>query len=102
MPDKKKCTCGGTMTAMALTCDPPVYYDWCRKCGETYYHTKPKVEPKDERPLHREVAALLLEDVLDTLVEVGNGTSDEDLRLACKKLFLFRDAYFNKEVPREI
>ena len=96
MTNKKICTCGGEMTAMALTCDPPVYYDWCQKCGETYYHTKPKTEPKDERPLERAVAALLLEDVLDTLVEVGNGTSDEDLRLACKKLFLFRDAYFNK------
>lgn len=96
-PDKKTCTCGETMTAMALACYPPAYYDWCQKCGASDYRDKPKIEPKDERPLSREVAALLLEDVLDTLVEVGNGTSDEDLRLACMKLFLFRDAYFNKE-----
>lgn len=102
MPNKKCDKCGANLTAMALTCDPPVYYDWCQKCGETYYGDKTKREsgwPTDRgrRPLSRGVAALLLEDVLDTLVEVGNGASNEMLRLACSKLFLFRDGYFNQE-----
>lgn len=39
----------------------------------------------------------LLEDVLDTLVEVGNGVTDEMLHEAADKLFKFRDEWFNKE-----
>jgi predicted amidophosphoribosyltransferase len=39
-------------------------------------------------------ASSLLEDVLDQLVEVGNGATDESLHEACDKLFAFRDEYF--------
>ena len=33
----------------------------------------------------------LIEDVLDTLIEVGNGTTDELLHEAANKLFMVRD-----------
>lgn len=46
--------------------------------------------------MKKEEARLLLEDVLDTLVEVGNGVTDKDLHEAADKLFKFRDEYFNK------
>lgn len=45
--------------------------------------------------LTKKEAAEILEDVLDVLVEVGNGTTDEQLQEACDKLFKFRDGYFN-------
>ena len=95
MTNKKICSCGGELQLMNLLSDPPIPVYICKVCGHQCHQRE--VDKKEERPLERAVAALLLEDVLDTLVEVGNGTSDEDLRLACKKLFLFRDAYFNKE-----
>lgn len=40
-------------------------------------------------------AKLLIEDVLDTLSEVGNGVTDKMLHEACDKLFKFRDEWFN-------
>lgn len=40
-------------------------------------------------------AALLIEDVLDILFEVGNGTTEEDLVEAAEKLLKFRDEFFN-------
>lgn len=40
-------------------------------------------------------ASSLLEDVLDTLVEVGNGVTDSDLHDAADKLFEFRNEHFN-------
>lgn len=39
-------------------------------------------------------ACNLIEDVLDTLVEVGNGTTDKMLHDAADLLFVFRDRYF--------
>ena len=39
-------------------------------------------------------ATLILEDVLDVLVEVGNGVTDEMLHEAADKLFKFRDEWF--------
>ena len=44
----------------------------------------------------KDEASKLLEDVLDTLVEVGNGVTDEMLHEAADKLFRFRDEYFKK------
>jgi len=44
----------------------------------------------------KDEAKEILEDVLDTLVEVGNGTTDEMLHDAANKLFRFRDEYFNE------
>jgi len=45
--------------------------------------------------LTKEQAAELLEDVIDTLIEVGNGTTDEMLHAACQKLFKLRDGFIN-------
>lgn len=39
-------------------------------------------------------AGILLEDVIDTLIEVDNGITDEMLHEATDKLFKFRDDYF--------
>lgn len=47
--------------------------------------------------MKHEDASILLEDVLDTLVEVGNGTTDEMLHEAADKLFRFRDEWFKKQ-----
>jgi hypothetical protein len=41
-------------------------------------------------------ASDILETVLDTLVEVGNGVTDEHLHEMADLLFKFRDEYFNK------
>lgn len=38
----------------------------------------------------------IIEDVLDTLVEVGNGVTDSDLHAACDELFKFRDEWFKQ------
>lgn len=45
----------------------------------------------------RPEAVTLLEDVLDTLVEVGNGITEEDLKISCDKLFKFRNEYFKQK-----
>jgi hypothetical protein len=39
-------------------------------------------------------AANLLEEVIDTLIEVGNGITDEDLHKAADKLLKFREECF--------
>jgi hypothetical protein len=41
-------------------------------------------------------AILILEDVIDTLIEVGNGTTDEQLHEAADKLLNFRDNWLHK------
>jgi proline dehydrogenase len=41
-------------------------------------------------------ASEIIEDVLDTLVEVGNGATDKMLHEAGAKLFKFRDEYLKK------
>jgi len=41
-------------------------------------------------------ASIIIEDVLDTLIEVGNGTTQEHLKEACTKLFKFRDEFFGQ------
>lgn len=43
-------------------------------------------------------ARLIIEDVLDTLIEVGNGVTDEELHYAADKLFKFRDAWLNQAI----
>jgi hypothetical protein len=48
-----------------------------------------------KRLLTREAACELLEQVIDTLCEVGNGVTDADLHKAADQLFEFRDRYFN-------
>ena len=40
----------------------------------------------------------LIEDVLDVLTEVGNGTTDEDLREALNKLLKFRDTHLQEAI----
>jgi hypothetical protein len=48
----------------------------------------------------KEQASELIEDVLDTLVEVGNGVTDEMLHEAANKLFKFRDEFLNKNLDK--
>lgn len=43
-------------------------------------------------------AALIIENVLDVLVEVGNGTTDEELYKAADYLFALRDKWFDKRI----
>lgn len=44
--------------------------------------------------MDKKEAAELLENILNILVEVGNGTTDEELHEAADMLFDFRDHYF--------
>jgi len=46
--------------------------------------------------MNKEEAAIIIEEVLDTLVEVGNGTTQHDLHEAADQLFRFRNEWFNK------
>lgn len=48
-----------------------------------------------EEPLTLEGASVILETVIDTLCEVGNGITDYDLHVACDQLLHFRDNWFN-------
>ena len=41
-------------------------------------------------------ARTIIEEVIDTLIEVGNGVTDQDLHKECDKLLSFRNEYFNK------
>lgn len=43
-------------------------------------------------------AEIILEDIIDTLIEVGNGTTDKQLHEAADKLLNFRDNWFNKVI----
>ena len=51
--------------------------------------------------MNTEEAKEILENVLDALVEVGNGISDEELHKQCSELFRFRDEWFNKSIQKE-
>lgn len=51
-----------------------------------------------ESNLSNSEASILLETVLDTLVEVGNGVTDETLHEAADQLFKFRDFWFEHTV----
>lgn len=43
-------------------------------------------------------AKLIIEEVIDTIVEVGNGTTDEQLHKACDYLLSLRDLWFDKRI----
>ena len=45
-----------------------------------------------------EDAALIIEIVLDSLIEVGNGVSDETLHESAEYLFALRDKWFQKRI----
>lgn len=51
-----------------------------------------KIDAKES--LNVSEASCLLEEVLDTLVEVGNGITEGHLHKACDQLFAFRDLWF--------
>jgi len=44
-------------------------------------------------PIKKEEASIILEEVIDTLIEVGNGVTDKDLHEAADKLLKFRDQW---------
>lgn len=43
-------------------------------------------------------ASLIIENLLDTLIEVGNGTTDEELHKSADYLFVLRDKWFKKRI----
>ena len=45
---------------------------------------------------YRENAADIIEEAIDTLIEVGNGVTDEMLHKLCSKLFVLRDIFENE------
>lgn len=45
----------------------------------------------------KQKAAIILEEVIDTLIEVGNGVTDEMLHAAADQLIKFRDEWFENE-----
>ena len=49
----------------------------------------------DSKPMQYAEARVLIECVIDTLMEVGNGTTPEELHTAADQLLLFRDKYLN-------
>lgn len=56
---------------------------------------------KKHRAITCEEAFSLVDDVIDTLIEVGNGTTDEMLHEGADKLFVVRDCYIrNCEKPK--
>ena len=69
--------------------------------GEEFGTTREQLEKsdttEDEAGITKEEAGGLLEDVLDVLVESGNGATQEDLGEAADKLFKFRDRWFDKQ-----
>lgn len=46
-------------------------------------------------------ASLIIENVLDTLVEVGNGSTENDLHKAADYLFAFRDKWLYKQLNKK-
>lgn len=48
------------------------------------------------KTLSDDEATVILEDVIDTLIEVGNGTTEKQLHEAADKLLNFRDNWFNQ------
>lgn len=48
------------------------------------------------KTLSDDEAEVILEDVIDTLIEVGNGTTEKQLHEAADKLLNFRDNWFNQ------
>jgi len=63
------------------------------KVLSTIMHLK-EIEPS--KVLTDDEARIILEDVIDTLIEVGNGTTDEQLHQAADKLLNFRDNWLDK------
>ena len=63
------------------------------KIIETIKNSK-EIEPS--KVLTDDEARIILEDVIDTLIEVGNGTTDEQLHQAADKLLNFRDNWLDK------
>lgn len=65
------------------------------------FTTIPCTCPLEEKSMNdtrltKEKASIILEDVIDTLIEVGNGVTDEMLHDAADDLIRFRDQWFNK------
>jgi 3-polyprenyl-4-hydroxybenzoate decarboxylase len=45
-------------------------------------------------------AVLIIETVLDTLIEVGNGVTDEDLHKQVEYLLAFRDIWMSPKIEK--
>ena len=59
-----------------------------------------KIEEKRQKKeaLTNDEASFILEEVLDSLIEVGNGITDEDLHKSADDLLQFRDYWFNIKI----
>jgi len=47
-------------------------------------------------------ASLIIENVLDSLYEVGNGETEEGLEVALHELFAFRDYWFKRVIKERL
>ncbi len=54
------------------------------------------VRTRDGYNKHRETALEIIEKALDTLMEVGNGVTDQMLHELCDEIFILRDIVVNK------
>lgn len=72
----------------------------CEKCSKELDGVPFKIDLRFEHINHinRCEATQLLEDVLDTLVEIRNGITEKHLKEVCNKLVTFRDKYFKVEI----
>jgi hypothetical protein len=52
----------------------------------------------DKKSITDQEAYEIIEDVIDTLCEVGNGVTDKDLLIAQGNLFLFRDSWLKQKL----
>jgi len=83
------------------------FKDWFRKewkrkisAGRISQKTLDMIDGLKEIPISKvlddDEARTILEDVIDTLIKVGNGTTDEQLHEAADKLLNFRDNWLDK------
>lgn len=68
---------------------------------KNYFEIKEKINNKikNKEILTKEESSFLLEEVIDTLIEVGNGVTDEQLHESADYLLYFRDFYFKNSRP---
>lgn len=81
----------GTSALVKLCRALDVSADFLLGLTDDYHELLPREEAPKEKPQPPITAMHLIEDVLDTLVEVGNGVTDDMLHEAADNLFTARD-----------
>lgn len=64
--------------------------------GRSPEDVKLAISTREGYDKYRENAADIIEEAIDTLIEVGNGVTDEMLHKLCSKLFVLRDIFENE------